>query len=264
MKVHHLNCATMCPRAGALVNRQRRMVCHCLLVETGAGLVLVDSGLGVDDVRQKRVSPALRAIGGFRFDEAETAVERVKALGFSPNDVTDLVLTHLDFDHAGAMPDFPRARVHVHAREHEAALARGSFFERERYHPAHWAHGPQWKLYARTGEPWNGFECVRALEGLPPEILLIPLHGHTRGHCCVAVQQGDGWLLHAGDAYFHRDTLGPAGQPSPGLKLFESIAAIDRDAIARNHARLRVMSREHPEVQVFCAHDPDEFDRHAL
>jgi glyoxylase-like metal-dependent hydrolase (beta-lactamase superfamily II) len=49
-----------------------------------------------------------------------------------------------------------------------------------------------------------GFEAVRDLDGLPPEILLVPLAGHTWGHSAVAIDTGDGWLLHAGDAYFFR------------------------------------------------------------
>lgn len=56
MRVHHLNCGSLRPLGGRLVDgepgllRTGRMVCHCLLVETEAGLVLVDSGMGLRDV----------------------------------------------------------------------------------------------------------------------------------------------------------------------------------------------------------------------
>ncbi len=56
MKVHHLNCATMCPHGGRLLSgtgslrTQAKLICHCLLIETSEGLVLVDSGLGTADV----------------------------------------------------------------------------------------------------------------------------------------------------------------------------------------------------------------------
>ena len=43
MKVHHLNCGTMHPVKGP------ECVCHVLLLETDNGLVLVDSGFGIDD-----------------------------------------------------------------------------------------------------------------------------------------------------------------------------------------------------------------------
>ena len=60
MRVHHLNCATLCPRGGWLVNGDRApcaratLVCHVLLVESSRGLVLVDTGLGLDDVHGRR------------------------------------------------------------------------------------------------------------------------------------------------------------------------------------------------------------------
>ena len=50
-----------------------------------------------------------------------TGAEGDGNLGFSPDDVRHIVLTHLDFDHAGGIEDFPNARVHVLAREREAA-----------------------------------------------------------------------------------------------------------------------------------------------
>src|SRR2546429_4224699 len=62
---------------------------------------------------------------------------------------------------------------------------------------------PRWMVNEIDGgEPWFGFRAVRDLPGLPPEILVIPLPGHTRGHIGVAVDTGAGWLLHAGDAFY--------------------------------------------------------------
>lgn len=53
-----------------------------------------------------------------------------------------------------------------------------------------------------SGDEWFGFGSVTVLDD---DVLLIPLQGHTRGHCGVAVRRADGgWLLHAGDSYFHQ------------------------------------------------------------
>ena len=51
----------------------------------------------------------------------ETAKSQIQAMGYSPRDVRHIVLTHLDFDHAGRIEDFPHARVHVMERELESA-----------------------------------------------------------------------------------------------------------------------------------------------
>src|SRR5438552_1900579 len=119
MRVHHLNCATMCPLLGGLLNPEKKLVCHCLLVETpAAGLVLA---------------------------------------------------------------------------------------------------------------------------GLPPELLLVPLSGHTRGHAAVAVREDSGrWLLHAGDAYFYRDETDPENpRCTPGLRVFQRMAEMDRAQRLANQQRLR-------------------------
>ncbi len=113
MRVHHLNTGTMCPIGRRLVNgtgsifQRARMVCHCLLVETGAGLVLVDTGIGLDDIAEPpRLGRKWVRQTRPRLDPAETAVQQVRALGYSPGDVRHLLLTHLDRDHAGGIPRF--------------------------------------------------------------------------------------------------------------------------------------------------------------
>lgn len=261
----------MCPLGGSLLggrggrggpSARGRMPAHCLLVETPAsGLVLVDTGFGAKDVEdpQVRLGAFFTALAGPPRDPAITARAQIRALGFDPDDVRHVVVTHLDLDHAGGLPDFPRARVHVHRDERAAALA-PTLAERQRYRPAHFAHRPDFAPYDAAGEPWKGFPAVRDLPGLPPEILAIPLPGHTRGHACVAVDRGDRWLLHAGDAYFHHASVRPgAGAAPPGLRVFERLVAVDYARVLDNHARLRELARA-PDVTVFSAHDPEELD----
>lgn len=268
MRIHHLNCATMQPPSRRLINgtgtlfERGELICHVLLIETGDGLVLVDSGFGLDDIRQpgRRIGRQMVGLARPRLDERETAIRQVEARGFRADDVRHIVLTHLDLDHAGGLSDFPSASVHVHAREHEAAMAPITRVERNRYRRAQFAHGPRWVLHQESGERWHGFDCVRQLDGLPPEILLVPLHGHTRGHAGVAIDTGSGWLLHAGDAYFHRgEVVAPSRRCPPGLDLFQRIIQVDARARLDNQARLRALHRQQaPGIRIFSAHDPVE------
>src|SRR3546814_19578588 len=94
------------------------------------------------------------------------------------------------------------------------------------------------------GERWFGFEAVRDLDGLPPEILLVPLPGHTWGHSGVAVQEdGGGWLLHAGDAYFYRGEVGSQTyECTPALRAYQRLMEVDRQARLLNQDRLRRLS----------------------
>ncbi len=265
MKVHHLNCATMCPFAGRLLGYQghRKMVCHTLLIEAPDGLVLVDTGLGLADVStpHKRLGSGFVLLSGPRLDPAETAHAQVRALGFSPNDVRHVVVTHLDLDHIGGARDFPNARLHVHARELSAARERSTLRERHRYRTAQ-LDFPDPVTYTEAGDRWMGFDAVRGAEGLCDDVLLIPLHGHTRGHCAVAVQDDSGWLLHAGDAYFHHQELAEGHAPFI-LEQFQKILQMDGPARLRNRARLRdLQATSGPStVRIFSAHDPVEFER---
>lgn len=268
-RIHHLNCASMHPVAGfTLEHRDQRaqyrgLVCHCLLIETEQGLVLIDTGLGLDDIigGPARLGRMFWHIVRPALAEADTARRQIEALGFDARDVRHIVLTHLDVDHAGGIGDFPNATIHVLAREREAATTRTHLKERDRYRPAQWAHSPTWSLYAPEGERWQGFESVRTLIGLDPEILLVPMVGHTRGHAAIAVEQSNGWLLHAGDAYFHRDQMAETPCCPFGLRLFEAAVALDNKQRRSNQGRLQQVAVEDNAVRVFCSHDPVEFQQ---
>jgi glyoxylase-like metal-dependent hydrolase (beta-lactamase superfamily II) len=272
MKIHHLNCGTCCPPGGRLFDGTSdaplgQLVCHCLLIETHAGLVLIDTGYGTRDVQRPgaRLSPFFRGLNNPQLRPEETALAQVRRLGFSPSDVRHIVVSHLDFDHAGGLEDFPHAAVHVTAREKEVADARrgGAFVGAKRYRGQQWDEVQDWRLYPLGGgERWFGFDAVRDLPGLPPDILLVPLAGHTWGHCGVAIRRPDGWLFYAADAYFYRGEIGAETyECTPGLRGYQRLMEVDRAARLANQARLRRLSLDHGgEVRIFCAHDPIEFE----
>jgi glyoxylase-like metal-dependent hydrolase (beta-lactamase superfamily II) len=269
MQIHHLNCGTMCPFGGRLwdgfspVLRPARLVCHCLLIETEIGLVLVDTGFGTRDVAQpQRLSRLFRIANRIRLREEDTALRQLEALGYKAADVRHIVLTHLDFDHAGGIEDFPEASVHVFGAELEAAQSRRGLLDCGRYRPMQWSPDVAWQRYSLEGERWFGFYCVRELVGVPADILLVPLAGHTFGHCGIAVRAPEGWLLHAGDAYFFRGEMDLGEyRCTPMLRLYQRlIAAANRPRLA-NLERLRELKRAHGrDIRLFCAHDAKEFE----
>lgn len=257
----------MTPIAGRFVfgadARHRHLVCHCLLLELSDRLVLVDSGFGLADIADPRARLGGLFLGGVRpqLDSRSTAASQIEALGFAMSDVRDIVLTHMDVDHIGGIADFPHANIHVTQAELDRANTRPTFDDRLRYHPAQWAHKPRFRSYAAQGEPWFGFAAVRSLDALPPEILLIELAGHSRGHVGVAIDCGRRWLLHCGDAYFHHGEVSPEPRCPAGLRWFQRFVAQDDDLRRANQARLRELAAEHRrDVRLFCAHDVEEYE----
>lgn len=271
MKIHHLNLCTMCPFGGRLISGGHRsilepgeMIVHALVVETARdGLVLVDTGMGLEDVRRpkRRLGAGFVAATRPQLREEDTAVRQIERLGYSRKDVRHIVVTHLDLDHAGGIPDFPDAQVHVHRNEFDAATRPRSFAERRRYRRVHFAHGPHWALYDGGGESWFGLESLRVVAD---DVALVPLPGHTRGHSGVAVRvdepAGPEWLLHCGDAYFfHLEKDDPACCP-PFLAKFQAHIAVDDAARQANAKRVRELYRQHGRsVRVFSAHCPHEY-----
>ncbi|SFR28974.1 Glyoxylase, beta-lactamase superfamily II [Lentzea waywayandensis] len=256
MKVHHLNCATMRPPlvAGGIV-------AHCLLIETDQGLTLVDTGFGTHEVSDPKatIDPLSRALLKPALDITETAISQVEQRGYTADDVRHILLTHLDLDHAGGLRDFPKATVHVLDTELEAATNPKGTKERARY-PKAQREGVTFETHRAEGEDWFGFEAVSAIPGLPEDVLMVPLIGHTRGHTGIAVKGDDGWLLHAGDAYFYRGEVETPPSNIFALKLTAKQTETIREQRLSNVERLRELKAQ-GEVEVFCAHDPVELAR---
>jgi glyoxylase-like metal-dependent hydrolase (beta-lactamase superfamily II) len=150
------------------------------------------------------------------------------------------------------------------AEERAAASAQKTLLDRMRFRPQQWSSAQRWREYPLAqGERWLDFEYARTLDGLPPEILMVPLIGHTFGHAGVALRRDDGWLFYAADAYFYHAEMA-LERPSctPGLRMYQWLMEKDRGARLANQVRLRELLRGHgSEVTLFCAHDRFEFER---
>jgi glyoxylase-like metal-dependent hydrolase (beta-lactamase superfamily II) len=267
MRIHHLSCGSLCPHGGRLLGGEggllatSEIVCHCLAIETDEGIVLVDTGFGMEDAGNPRQLGPIFGLMNARPRTETTALRQLEGLGFSAADVRQIVVTHLDPDHSGGLPDFPEAEVHILSTELDAALD-PRLRDRPRYVGAHWKHGPRWVRHQTGGDEWFGFESVRILPGTGAEVLLVPLSGHSLGHTGIAIRNADGWLLHCGDAYFNHGEVETPPSCPPALRLFQNLNAADNRARKSNQERLRELGARHgEEVTLLCSHDPHELER---
>jgi glyoxylase-like metal-dependent hydrolase (beta-lactamase superfamily II) len=211
----------------------------CTLVETSQGLVLIDTGPGLEDyARPHWMLRLYRVIMQVRMDPQEAAIRQVARLGFQPEEVRDIILTHMHFDHCGGLPDFPWAKVHVHRREHESFTGKRHRWTDTAYIPRHIARVPEWALYEEAGEKWYDFDAIR----LPfePQMWLIPLYGHSWGQCGVAVKLENGWFFNAADAGAVYNDATPAW--------------LIRLVLGPHDERLRRFRHQHPEVWLVNSH----------
>ena len=134
----------------------------------------------------------------------------------------------------------------MEAERHAAERKRRGFIAKRRYRPAQWDDVRDWSTYdSNGGEHWLGFDGVRQLDGLPPEILMVPMPGHTWGHTGVAVRSELGWVLNAGDAYFYRRELDPDRRRcTPGLRFYQIMMEVDRRQRLCNQDRLHQLKND--------------------
>lgn len=178
-----------------------QLACNCLLVEWSGPTdrrVIIETGHGPKyGEKEQRI---------FAIDPGRWLLPSLTALNVDPATITDVVVSHLHFDHAGGLtcerdgrlvPTFPRARVHVHRPEFDDARANVGImtatYREENYAPIDAAKA--WYLLEGAGE-------------IVPGIRNMPTPGHTRGHHSIVVEGRDRTLVFAGDLMPTRHHLG--------------------------------------------------------
>ncbi len=251
-ELFHLNCVR-------IVSPYNENVCgHCLLIRGHERLVLIDTGIGIQDIRhpEERMGKELIDMVGYRFDENQTALRQIERLGFHPDEVSDCIISHLDNDHTGGLADFPNAIVHVGQEEYDN-YASGN----PRYLKTPLSHNPVIKTYGTSKTQWFGFEARKVPTAINTEIFLIPMFGHTLGHCGVALKINGQWILYTADAYYLREELNDSYHPVTALA---EARADDNDLRRHTLNKIRTLIALHPEIEVFGYHDINEFQKYTL
>jgi len=215
-----------------------RLAMRCLLAEGHGRRVLVDDGAG------DKFDAKLTDI--YRIEHDEHTLERsLASLGLGVDDVTDVVLTHLHFDHSGGstrregerlVPRFPRARYYVQRRNLENARRpnpreRASYLA-ENFEPL--MEAGVLTLWEGPQQPWPDFELFTA-------------DGHTRGQQLVRLAGSGGTL------YFVADLV-----PTLTHVRIPYCMGYDVAAIETMEEKRRLLGRAAGERAWICLeHDPD-------
>jgi N-acyl homoserine lactone hydrolase len=220
-----------------------------ILIDTGFHRVIAD---GTPAERNRNLGPLRRLVGrNIEMRAEQTAAAQLRARGIEPREIGLIVMTHLHFDHASALADFPAATVLISAPEWRAANARGASLQgysaaqmdaRLSYRTVDF-HGPA--AHAR-----GPFERALDLFG-DGSLTLLDTPGHSAGHLAVLARLREREALIAGDAIYTIATLREARRPwhSQSRKAFEhSLRA------------LQAYDREHPDALIVPGHDMSHWE----
>jgi glyoxylase-like metal-dependent hydrolase (beta-lactamase superfamily II) len=139
----------------------------------------------------------------FRVAPEDELGPQLRALGIKPEDVRDVILTHLHTDHAGGLAHVVGSRTWVHGGELKRAQGMGGRLNG--YLPHRWPKWWQPEALVFRDRPVGRFAQSAAISS-DEEVLVIPTAGHTPSHVSVLVQGSPSVLL-AGDTSYTQGLL---------------------------------------------------------
>ena len=198
------------------------------LIDTGSEVILVDTGIPAGTPEEVPDENSF----GFTGKDICTYMEAFEALGYKPEQVTKILLTHRHADHSGELKSFPNAKVYVNQDETDAAELQGL----TNIVPVTYTDGPY----------YNFPEAQKIQDG----IYLIKAKGHTTGNSIIIVEnEGLFYMLHGDITYvdeaLYEDKL--------------SVVYDDLPAARETQDRIREFIRNHPTV--YCGtHTPQGYE----
>ncbi|MBJ7348883.1 MAG: N-acyl homoserine lactonase family protein [Thermoleophilaceae bacterium] len=197
-------------RDGALGKNTTWLPAPVFLVEhPTAGLILIDTGMPA----AAALNPvaALGRLGAklykSRMQPEQAVAAQLRGLGIAPTDIGTVVMTHLHYDHAGGVGEFPQAVFVTTTAEWEAAFApRGVLHG---YIKRQYSHAFDFRLINYNAQSVNSFASFGRSFDLFDDgsVTLVATPGHTAGHQSIVLRTGSGEVLLCGDAAYSMRTL---------------------------------------------------------
>ena len=198
------------------------------VIDTGDEVILVDTGLPAGTPEEKPDETSLVFTG----KDVCSYLEALAALGYRPEQVTKILLTHKHSDHSGELRAFPQAKIYVNADELTAAELQGI---------------PNLVPVTFTDGPYENFPASQTVrEG----IHFIKAKGHTNGNSIVVVEKDGLYYMIHGDITYVDEAL-------YANKL--SVVFDDLPAARETLDRVRAFIRSHPTVYL-STHSPQGYE----
>ncbi len=212
---------------------------------------LFDTGLGRLTTEQAKAKPAWWRLF-FPFKQYSTTVDELARDGLAVRDIAFLIPSHLHWDHAASLPDFPDAEVRItrsewdYGRTVARPLWHGIFPELARWPDL------RWTFLEFAEKPYENFSKSLDLFG-DGTIVLVPLPRHTPGHVGMFVNLRSGKrLFFVGDAVWYGEGI---RRPAQRPWLASLLVGEDREPTWHTLVKLHQLHVAKPEIQIIPTHD---------
>jgi len=215
------------------------------LIQHAGVNVLFDTGMHPDTIDHKaRHFGADADLYDLLMAPGDDAASLLAQVGVAPADVAHIVQSHLHYDHAGGLPLFPDATVHVHRDERPFAL----------WPPAYQRDPAQFIRREFEGVAnWHEIEGEHDVLG-DGRLVTFPTPGHTKGHQSLLVHLDSGPVVLVGDAAYDLAKMRQRRLPS---------VLWSPDAMVASWERLEALERTLGAV-LLTSHDVDFADHRRL
>jgi glyoxylase-like metal-dependent hydrolase (beta-lactamase superfamily II) len=218
-----------------------------------AGPFLVDTGLH-PSVSAKPSANLGRILARYvrpRLEPGHDLPAQLRERGIEARDIRLVVMTHLHYDHASGMAEFPGAAFILTDHEWEAATSDRRPLLRA-YRPPQYDYAFDYRTVSYETGPITSYSSFGQTFDLfgDGSVRLVSTPGHSAGHQSVLARLRDRDLLIAGDLVYTRGQLeGRAEQPNP----------VDPHTLRRSLQELRLFHRQYPDAVIIPGHDPDDW-----
>ena len=221
-----------------------------LITHPSAGQLLVDTSLHPSLAAKPRENFGRLATwyARPRLERGMDLPSQLRDRGADPRSISRVVMTHLHFDHASGIAEFPSATF-VISRDEWVAATTGHRPIFRGYRPQHYDYAFDYRLLDFNGPGVDSYSTFGRTFDLLGDgsIRLVFTPGHTLGHMSVVARLRERDFMIAGDAvYTIRQLEGGPGQPRPH----------DPHLWRRSLQELQLFHREYPRAVIVPGHDP--------
>jgi N-acyl homoserine lactone hydrolase len=225
-----------------------------LVEHPGAGPILIDTGFHASVAARPQANLGRLSqitFRGIQMKPEQAAAAQLRERGIAPSAVKVVLMTHLHFDHASAISEFPDSTFLVSAAEWAAASKQGQYHG---YVKRQFDHGFDYRLLDFEGpdaQSFSGFARSFDVFG-DGSVRTVYTPGHSLGHMSVVVRTARGEVLVAADAIYLRRTLDDMHLP---------YRTEDEHLFRRSLREIRQYATETPEATIVPGHDWDAWQQ---